>query len=137
MPALLTRMSTCFFHFTTSATAFSTLALSATSMESPLTSTPVARDNSSPEERADSKLMSPNITAAPSEARRYAMARPMPRPPPVTSATLPDNLLVLIESPCVHLLCLLHPHMRDHLPSSTTHRELYARVDAQRQYCAA
>ena len=41
---------------------------------------------------AGSAAMSATVTAAPSDASRSAVARPIPEPPPVTIATLPVNL---------------------------------------------
>src|SRR5271170_8394849 len=38
-------------------------------------------------------------TFAPSAARRFAMAAPMPRDPPVTSAIFPSSFLVIVFSP--------------------------------------
>src|SRR5262249_50057674 len=39
-----------------------------------------------------SRRVPASITAAPSATKRVAIARPMPRPPPVMSATFPESL---------------------------------------------
>src|SRR5499426_3727484 len=49
--------------------------------------------------RAASRRMSLTTTSAPSSAKRSAMARPMPEPPPVTSATFPSSLIPLSPDP--------------------------------------
>jgi MFS family permease len=48
---------------------------------------------------ASSPLMSKMTTAAPSAANRSAMVRPIPCAAPVTSATLPANLFMIIPCP--------------------------------------
>src|SRR3954447_1038143 len=47
---------------------------------------------------ASSPLTSPTVTCAPSSASRRAVAAPIPDPPPVITATLPSNRLMLAMS---------------------------------------
>src|SRR6266851_1283239 len=49
-----------------------------------------------------SKARSAAATFAPSDAKRATVAFPIPRPPPVTSATLPSNRVTLVAYAPVH-----------------------------------
>ena len=80
-PALLTRMSVGPRRRSASAIAAATAPASVTSMRRPMPPT------ASPASRAVRSSTSSAATFAPSAARRSAIARPMPRPAPVTSAT--------------------------------------------------
>ena len=79
MPALLTRMSV-------SSVSSSRARLSARS------TTQLSPPMSAATARAASSSTSATTTWAPSEARRWAVARPMPLAPPVTTARLPVRL---------------------------------------------
>src|SRR5438309_4907960 len=63
--------------------------------------------------------MSKIATLQPSSARRRVMARPMPWPPPVTIATLPDKPLK-VSLPCFATLIPWRPPAACHQPRSTT-----------------
>src|SRR6266571_4399831 len=86
MPALLARMSTVPHSRTTRAKSASTCALSATSVGTPMAVPPSARISAATRS-ALSRFRSATATCAPSAAKRRAIARPIPDPPPVTTAT--------------------------------------------------
>src|SRR5213078_3190799 len=101
-PALLTRMSTrpnrC-LAASTNRSASSRITASATT---PRTAPPCA--SSSFAERWSRSASRPETTtAAPSSASNAAIARPMPRPPPVTIATRPSRAPFVIGSPRLRL----------------------------------
>src|SRR5437870_9785915 len=88
MPALLERMSTVPHSRTTRAKSASTWALSATSVGTAMAAPPSAK-TSAATRSAPSRLRSATATCAPSAAKRRAIARPIPDPPPVTTAMRP------------------------------------------------
>src|SRR5262245_46431697 len=85
IPALLTRMSTPPARFSTSRNSRCTDSYARTSQATPNAAPPTSRAASSAAPAA--RAVSP--TVAPSRARATAIPRPMPRFPPVTTATLP------------------------------------------------
>src|SRR6185503_6617621 len=87
-PALLTRMSSPPSSASVAATTDFTAASSATSASAVATRPPALRISAAVASSV-SRRVAASITAAPSETKRSAIARPMPRPPPVMSATLP------------------------------------------------
>src|SRR6266478_1298203 len=94
MPALFTRMVIAPRAASASATRLATSAESVTSAIAEKTRTPVLPRASA--EFASAARSRPQMaTEAPSDARRCAMARPMPRLAPVTSATPPESSFCL------------------------------------------
>src|SRR5213592_3631184 len=101
-PALLTRMSTRPNRCLAASTRRSASSRLAASAATPRTAPPCA--SSSFAERWSRSASRPETTtAAPSSASNAAIARPMPRPPPVTIATRPSRAPFVIGSPRLRL----------------------------------
>src|SRR5262249_5636358 len=90
MPALLTRTSIFPNSATVRATSPSTWSAFVTSLAPAIARRPSARASAAPSS-AVSALRSESATSQPSRASRSAIARPIPRPAPVISATLPSS----------------------------------------------
>src|SRR5262249_13383084 len=92
MPALLTRMSTPPNAVSTSATSFATAAASDTSQANPLAFLRAAAAAS-----ALAWSLPTTATLAPASDKRCAIALPMPRVLPVTSALLPERSILIVS----------------------------------------
>src|ERR1700674_4481257 len=65
------------------------------------------------------------VTSAPWSARALAVAAPMPREPPLTSATLPARALFIGMSPCcTNMIALVHFNLRGTHNSSASKKRI-------------
>jgi hypothetical protein len=93
--ALLTRMSTLPKRAAAAATVCRTDASSPASQRCQNTARPPSACSAFAVSRSTDSVVPQMASSAPSRYRRSAIARPMPRPPPVTSATWPSSLSVI------------------------------------------
>lgn len=92
MPALLTRMSIDPIDLTAAATMFFTCSPSEMSTQMAVAEPPIS-SIAFAVCRAESRLMSATPTTAPASANSNAISRPMPLPPPVTTAFNPSKVI--------------------------------------------
>ena len=97
-PALLTRMSTLPKRAAAAATVCCTDASSPASQRCQNTARPPSFSSAFAVSRSTDSVVPQMASSAPSRYRRSLIARPMPRPPPVTSATWPVSLSVMVGS---------------------------------------
>ena len=123
MPALLTRMSMCPAWRNISFTAWPTAAASATSAST--ANDPLGRDAAT--RCAPARFRSTTAMVAPAQARRKAIASPMPVAAPVTMATLPVSenmsgweLLLLLSVMLAHLSLRVRVILRVSPPPCST-----------------
>src|SRR5579885_975028 len=108
MPALLTRIDTAPNSLAIASISASTAAASVTSRTRP---TPPCAASRSPIAAAPASLVAVPITFAPARARVSAIAAPMPRLAPVTRATSPVRIALLVGSR-IRWMSYVRPHHR-------------------------